>query len=149
METRLSGGEMLYSTIMTHMSEALAESRFRFKQLREMEKSVAWGKLTELVEPHYLSSKTGRNLVIPTDTMIRIFFLQHCYMMTPAAIEEALFQVEELRNFALIDIGKDLIPCEESIKAFSSLINKQEDLVVKLSKTISEIPKENISSRSL
>ena len=77
--------------------------------------------------------------------MIRIFFLQHCYMMTPAAIEEALFQVKEPRDFALIDIGKNLIPCEENIKAFSSLINKQEDLVVKLSKTISEIPKENNS----
>jgi hypothetical protein len=133
---------MLYSTIMMHMSEALAESRFRFKQLREMERSVAWGELKELVEPHYLSAEIGRNLVIPTETMIRIFFLQHCYMMTPAAIEEALFQVEELRTFALIDIGKDLIPCEKSIKAFSSLVNKQENLVVQLSKTINEIPKD-------
>ena len=136
---------MLYSTIMTHMSEALAESRFRFKQLREMEKSVAWDELTELVEPHYLSSDIGRNLIIPTGTMIRIFFLQHCYMMTPTAIEEALFQVEELRSFALIDIGKDLIPCEESIKSFSSLINKQEDLVIQLSNTISEIPNKSIN----
>ncbi len=132
---------MLYSTIMTHMSEALVESRFRFKQLREMERSVAWGELTELVEPHYLSSEAGRNLVIPADTMIRIFFLQHCYMMTPAAIEEALFQVEELREFALIDIGQDLIPCEESIKDFSSLINEQENLVLMLSKKIGDIPK--------
>ena len=136
---------MLYSTIMMHMSEALAESRFRFKQLREMENSVAWDELTKLVEPHYLSSDIGRNLVIPTETMIRIFFLQHCYMMTPAAIEEALFQVEELRNFALIDISKDLIPCQESIESFSSLVNEQDDLVVQLSSTMSEIPTETLS----
>ncbi|MEE9445279.1 MAG: hypothetical protein V3V19_06420 [Cocleimonas sp.] len=135
---------MLYSTIMMHMSEALAESRFRFKQLREMEQSVAWDELIELIEPHYLTSEIGRNLVIPAETMIRIFFLQHCYMMTPAAIEEALFQVEELREFALIDLGKDLIPCEESIKTFSCLVSNQEDLVVKLSKTIREIPKESL-----
>ena len=135
---------MLYSTIMMHMSEALAESRFRFKQLREMEQSVAWDELINLIEPHYLSSDIGRNLVIPAETMIRIFFLQHCYMMTPAAIEEALFQVEELRDFALIDLGKDLIPCEKSINAFSCLVNNQEDLVVKLSKTIREIPNESL-----
>ncbi len=133
---------MLYSTIISHMSEALAESRFRFKQLREMEKSVAWGELTQLIEPHYLISKSGRNLVIPVDTMIRIFFLQHCYMMTPAAIEEALFQVEELRDFALINIATDLIPCEENIEAFSLLINEKEGLVGHVSKTINEIPKE-------
>jgi len=121
------------------MSEALVESRFRFKQLREMEQSVDWEELTKLVEPHYLSSKIGRNLVIPTHTMIRIFFLQHCYMMTPAAIEEALFQVEELRQFALIDLGKDLIPCEESIMAFSSLVNKEENLIVHLSTNLNNM----------
>ena len=116
---------------MKHMSEVLAESRFRFKQLREMEQSVAWDELINLVEPHYLSSEIGRNLLIPAETMIRIFFLQHCYMMTPAAIEEALFQVEELRKFALIDLGKDLIPCEESIEIFSCLVNNKEDLTLK------------------
>ena len=121
------------------MSEALVESRFRFKQLREMEQSVAWEEITKLIEPHYLSSKIGRNLVIPTHTMIRIFFLQHCYMMTPAAIEEALFQVEELRQFALIDLGKDLIPCEESIMAFSSLVNKEENLIVHLSTNLNNM----------
>ncbi|HIO97716.1 MAG TPA: hypothetical protein EYG71_07305 [Leucothrix sp.] len=135
---------MLYTTIMMHMSEALAQSRFRFKQLREMEQSVAWNDLDKLIEPHYLSSEIGRNLVIPAETMIRIFFLQHCYMMTPAAIEEALFQVEELRDFALIDLGKDLIPCEESIKMFSCLVSNHEDLIIKLSKTIRAIPKESV-----
>ena len=65
---------MLRSTIMAHMDEALAESKYRFKQLHEIDSQVKWEGLVEIVEPHYLASSIGRNL-ISTESMLRIYFL--------------------------------------------------------------------------
>ena len=115
---------MLRSTIMAHMSEALTESKYRFKQLQEIEQEISWDELVKVVEPYYMSSGIGRNMV-STETMIRIFFLQQRYSMTASGVEEALFQIEVLRDFALININKDLIPNESSIESFNLLINEQ------------------------
>ncbi len=43
---------MLRSTIMNHMSEALTESKYRFKQLQEIETEINWDELSALVKPH-------------------------------------------------------------------------------------------------
>ncbi len=115
---------MLRSTIMAHMSEALTESKYRFKQLQEIEQEISWDELVKVVEPYYLASGIGRNMV-SAETMIRIFFLQQRYSMTASGVEEALFQIEVLRDFALININKDLIPNESSIESFNLLINEQ------------------------
>jgi len=35
---------------MAHMSEALTESKYRFKQLQEIETEINWEKLANLIE---------------------------------------------------------------------------------------------------
>ncbi len=112
---------MLRSTIMAHMSEALTESKYRFKQLQEIDQEIPWEKLVEIIEPHYLASSIGRNLV-SAESMLRIYFLQLRYGMAAAGVEEALFQIEVLRNFAKVDMDKGVIPHESCINLFKELI---------------------------
>ena len=115
---------MLRSTIVAHMKDTLNENKFRFKRLQELESEIAWDTLVALIDPHYLSTSVGRNL-IPTKTMIRIFFLQVRYGMTASEVEDALFQIEVLRNFALIDIDKDVIPNQIYIDGFNQLLSEK------------------------
>jgi IS5 family transposase len=106
------------------MSEALTESKYRFKQLQEIDTEIHWEKLVNLVEPHYLASSIGRNLV-SVESMLRIYFLQLRYSMCASGIEEALFQIEVLRDFAKIDMGSGVIPHESCINLFKQLIIEQ------------------------
>ena len=115
---------MLRSTIMSHMSEALTESKYRFKQLQDIEAEINWDELSTLVEPHYLASSIGRNLV-SVDSMIRIYFLQLRYSMSASGVEEALFQIEVLREFAKINMESGVIPHESCIDLFKQLIIEQ------------------------
>ncbi|MCF6189305.1 MAG: transposase [Cocleimonas sp.] len=115
---------MLRSTIMAHMSEALTESKYRFKQLQNIEAEINWSELSALIEPHYLASSIGHNLV-SVDSMIRIYFLQLRYSMSASGVEEALFQIEVLREFAQIDMGAGVIPHESCINLFKQLIIEQ------------------------
>ena len=54
---------MLRSTIMAHMSEALNESKYRFDQLQDIDSKIPWEKLVVIIEPHFIGSSIGRNLV--------------------------------------------------------------------------------------
>ena len=115
---------MLRSTIMAHMQEALTDSKFRFKQLQEINNEIPWDSLVELVKPHYLESNLNKELV-PIDKMLRVYFLQLRYGMSPSGVEEALFQIEALREFADINIDTDVIPSDTSIIRFNDLIESK------------------------
>lgn len=98
-----------------------ANNRNRFKLLQEFELEIPWQKLVKLIEPHYFEASIGRNL-ITADTMLKIYFLQLRYGMNPSGIEEALFQIEVLRDFCHINMVRDIIPSETCIARFSQLI---------------------------
>jgi len=112
---------MLRSTIKAHMDDALNEGKYRFKQLQEMDDKVHWGELVALIEPYYLAANIGRDL-ISTESMIRIYFLQLRYKMSASEIDEALFQIDALRDFAKIKIDAGVIPHESCIDLFKQLI---------------------------
>ncbi len=57
--------------------------------------------------------------------MLRIYFLQLRYSMSASGVEEALFQIEVLREFAKIDMGTGVIPHESCINTFKQLIIEQ------------------------
>ncbi len=116
---------MLRSTIMAHMDEALTKSRYRFKQLQEIDRKVKWDELVEIIEPHYLASNIGRNL-ISTESMLRIYFLQRRYDMPASKIEEALFQINTLREFSNIALDNGVIPHNSCIDLFEALIKDKQ-----------------------
>jgi len=116
---------MLRSTIMAHMDEALNESKYRFKQLQEIDSEVKWDDLVKVVEPYHLASNIGRNL-ISTESMLRIYFLQRRYKMSASKVEEALFQIDVLRKFAKIALDSGVIPHNSCIDSFEALIKEHQ-----------------------
>ena len=112
---------MLRSTIMAHAKENKNKNNFRFKQLQNIEKEIPWKDLIEVVSPHYFDANIGR-LLVSAESMLRIYFLQLQYGMSAEGVERALFQVNEFREFALIDLDRGVIPNDSCIEDFNSLL---------------------------
>jgi len=89
------------------------------KLLSYFNKRIDWDELVNITFMPYLESNIGR-LIIPTESMLKIYFLQRRYGMSAANIEKALSEVESLRKFAL-DI--DIVPSAVSINEFSQLLS--------------------------
>lgn len=114
----------MLNKLLVHSEDNTSGGKYRFKQLQELETEINWNDLLTDIEPHYQSFSVGRNPV-SAETMIRIYFIQLRYGMNAAGAEEALFQIEVLREFALIKENRGVIPDESSIKAFNRLIREQ------------------------
>ena len=114
---------MRRSTIIAHMSEALDESKYRFEQLQKLDADIPWKRLETIIEPHLIDSKIRRKLV-SAESMLRIYFMQLRYNMSPKEIEEALFQIETLRNFSKIEDNNGIIPHSSCMKSFAKLIKE-------------------------
>ncbi len=82
-----------------------------FKQLEELEQEIDWDDLVEAIFPHYVKSKI-RPILLTVESMLRINILERYFDMSPLDIEKALFQNDVLRDFALIDLDRDVIPNE-------------------------------------
>ena len=93
--------------------------------LKEMEQVVPWSRLLKLIEPHYPKKGNGRP-PIPMDVMLRIYFLQQWYALSDPAAEEALYDMESMRRFSLLELGEDVIPDETTILNFRRLIEKHD-----------------------
>ena len=93
--------------------------------LKEMEQVVPWSRLLKLIEPHYPKKGNGRP-PISMEVMLRIYFLQQWYALSDPAAEEALYDMESMRRFSLLELGEDVIPDETTILNFRRLIEKHD-----------------------
>jgi len=50
--------------------------------------------------------------------MLRIYFLQQWYALSDPGAEEALYDIQSMRQFAGLDLGGDAIPDETAILNF-------------------------------
>ncbi len=87
-------------------------------RLQDFQKGINWDKLVDTTFQYYLNSNIGR-LIVPTESMLKIYFLQHRYGMLATDMEKALLEVDILREFAL---EIDVVPSASSIRAFASLL---------------------------
>ena len=108
--------------IDNHSDRNTNKNNIRLKRLQDFQIRINWDELSDSVFQHYLESGIGR-LVTPTETMLKIYFLQIRYGMTALYIEKALIEVDVLREFALII---DIIPDVNSIEAFEGLLQEKE-----------------------
>jgi IS5 family transposase len=90
--------------------------------LDEMDKVVPWEALLALVEPHYPKAGRGRR-PYPLATMLRIHFLQQWYALSDPAMEEALYEIAPLRQFAGLSL-LDAIPDETTLLNFRHLLER-------------------------
>ena len=88
---------------------------------------VPWGKLEALIEPHYprLGPQGGRR-PFPLSTMLRIYCLQQWYNLSDPGAEEALYDIQSMRAFAGLELGRDAIPDETTILNFRHLLERHE-----------------------
>lgn len=106
---------------LTYQHKKITTKREKF--LNEMEHVVPWQRLLKLIEPHYPKAGNGRP-PMSMECMLRIYFLQHWYALSDPAAEEALYDIESMRDFAGLELVVDALPDETTILNFRRLIEK-------------------------
>ena len=95
--------------------------------LAEMERVVPWARLSSVIEPHYpKASPNGGRRPFPLLVMLRIYLLQQWYQLSDPGAEEALYDIQSMRQFAGLDLGRDAIPDETTILNFRHLLERHE-----------------------
>jgi len=113
---------------MTQLTFSDAEYAGKRKRTRrevfldEMDKVMPWNALLALIEPHYPKAGRGRR-PYPLATMLRIHFLQQWYALSDPAMEEALYEIAPLRQFARLSL-LDAIPDETTMLNFRHLLER-------------------------
>jgi IS5 family transposase len=95
--------------------------------LAEMGRIVPWGMLEGLIEPHYpkMGPQGGRR-PFPLGVMLRIYCLQQWYSLSDPGAEEALYDIQSMRAFAGLELGRDAIPDETTILNFRHLLERHD-----------------------
>ncbi len=95
--------------------------------LAEMAAVVPWGMLEALIEPHYpkMGPQGGRR-PFPLPVMLRIYCLQQWYALSDPGAEEALYDIQSMRAFCGLELGRDAIPDETTILNFRHLLERHE-----------------------
>jgi transposase, IS5 family len=111
--------------------------------LGEMSAVVPWGMLEELIKPHYpkMGPQGGRR-PFPLPTMLRIYCLQQWYNLSDPGAEEALYDIQSMRAFAGLELGRDAIPDETTILNFRHLLERHD-----LTKAIFEGVAEHLAAK--
>ena len=95
--------------------------------LAEMTAVVPWSMLEALIEPHYakVGAKGGRR-PFPLGMMLRIYCLQQWYNLSDPGAEEALYDIQSMRGFVGLELGRDDIPDETTILNFRHLLERHD-----------------------
>ncbi len=96
----------------------------RERFLAEMEQVVPWSGLIALIEPHYPKADGGRK-PYPLETMLRIHLLQNWFSLSDPAMEEALYEITPMRQFARLALSAP-IPEDTTIMNFRDLLEKHQ-----------------------
>jgi transposase, IS5 family len=92
--------------------------------LAEMEQVVPWDALMRLIAPAYPEAGNGRR-PYPLATMLRIHLMQNWFALSDPAMEDALYDMPALRQFAELT-SLEAIPDETTILNFRHLIEEYE-----------------------
>jgi len=94
----------------------------REKFLLEMERTIPWDCLAKRIETHYpQQGKRGRP-PYRLETMLRIHFMQQWFNLSDPAMEEALYDIALMRQFAGLSLTQGSIPDETTILNFRHLL---------------------------
>lgn len=111
---------------------------FRLIRLQELEQEIDWDGFVEAIFPHYVRSKISP-ILLTIENMLRIYILGHYFDMSPSGVEKALFQIDVLREFALIDLERDVIPNATCIADFNTVL-VEKSLALKIEQELSMQP---------
>ncbi len=92
--------------------------------LAEMEQVIPWTILLNLIEPVYPKAGNGRR-PYPLMVMLKIHLMQNWFGLSDPAMEEALYEIASMRQFAGLSLTKP-IPDETTILNFRRLLETYE-----------------------
>jgi transposase, IS5 family len=92
--------------------------------LAEMEQVIPWTILLKLIEPVYPKAGNGRR-PYPLKVMLKIHLMQNWFGLSDPAMEEALYEIASMRQFAGLSLTKP-IPDETTILNFRRLLESYE-----------------------
>src|ERR1700704_1988340 len=95
--------------------------------LAEMAAVLPWSALASVVEPHYprVGPQGGRR-PFPLAVMVRIYCLQQWYSLSDPGAEQALYDIQSMRSFCGLELGRDAIPDETTILNFRHLLERHD-----------------------
>ena len=94
----------------------------REKFLEQMESLIPWKQLENKIRRHYPRSGIGRP-PYPLSVMLRIHCMQLFYNLSDPAMEDALYEIASMRNFAGLRLH-DRLPDETTILNFRHLLER-------------------------
>ncbi len=100
-----------------------------------MDKLLPWPQLLEVIEPFYPKAGNGRR-PYALETMFRIHCMQQWYSLGDEAMEDALYEIASMRQFAQLSLDK-AIPDRTTIMNFRHLLEKHK-LTRQLFKTVNQ-----------
>lgn len=116
---------------MTQLSFATLDHLHKKKQTKrekflcEMERVVPWDMLLAEIVPFYpKAGPNGGRRAFPLALMLRIYLLQQWYQLSDPGAEEALYDIQSMRAFAGIELGRDAVPDETTILNFRHLLER-------------------------
>ena len=92
--------------------------------LEEMEQVVPWKALLKAIEPHYPVAGRGRR-PYPLEAMLRVHLMQNWFALSDPAMEEALYEIASLRNFAGLTLSEP-IPDETTVLNFRHMLEESD-----------------------
>lgn len=113
---------------MSQISFAEAEYAAKRKKTRrevfleEMELVVPWAALVKVISPFYPVAGRGRR-PYPLEAMLRVHLMQNWFALSDPSMEEALYEIASLRNFAGLALSEP-IPDETTILNFRHLLEE-------------------------
>src|SRR6201993_1615185 len=91
--------------------------------LAEMAAVVPRPMLEAIVEPYYPKvGRQGGRGPFPIAVMLRVYCLQQWYSLSDPGAEEALYEIQSMRGFCHVELGRDAIPDETTILNFRHLL---------------------------
>ena len=84
--------------------EAYRKPTRRDEFLKTMQAIVPWAALCEVIEPFYPKAGGGRK-PYPLETMLRIHLLQNWFSLSDPAMEEALYEITPMHQFARLTLS--------------------------------------------
>lgn len=93
--------------------------------LNQMDQIIPWEELSKAIEPHYPKPKGSGRRPVGIERMLRIHFMQHWFNLSDPGMEEALYDIPAMRDFAGIDLGNEAAPDETTLCKFRHLLEKK------------------------
>jgi IS5 family transposase len=112
------------------------------KFLAQLNEVIAWKELSKVIEPDYPKPKGSGRRPIGIERMLRIHFMQHRFNLSNPAMEEALYDIQTLREFSHIDLGREPASDETTICKFRHILELN-DLGERLFHLVNEYLLEN------